>query len=1667
MSRALPSLASSSGRWPWISLLFPFLCLALLPAAVFGASWKATDYLPYPHYARGVPSLALIDGAVPWIQEILYPVHSLPTLLLPGDELRIIVDVGRDPATTNLEVLALRLRSHRQVLEKVMDLTSVATVAEDGDWGLFLISATLPSTDVPYDLYDLEIELGDGTVTGPLDCAAPPAGGWCDRQPRSVKILDRFRQDFRFIHLSDVHQGDPRGSTKKDHFPQEIADGIVATLNFLQPEFVIISGDLAFGDAYFEEFPAAMETFDRAQFATFNVPGNHDYQHNVLGPLPINDGFEYYRSFFGPPNYSFDYGSLHFVGLNSMDRPKADREIGIDGSGGLATEFWGGIDLSAAGGGGSLAHDQLAWLETDLVKNAADGSKSEIFIYLHHDPTKDYTPNLESHDIWNFDDPEYAESSDRIRQLIAQYGIGWVLVGHDHYDLVHEVLGAKFVQTTTTASERRFDSHWGYRLFDVKGSKVAKFNYGASPNSIPYGYHEDPDDPDQRTPYLSVTFNGGNDGSTGSETAVIKNELQEPMTGRLEFFLWGLGNQASRGEIVQESVLPGGVRVLVEVEAPAQETIQVRVQPDTAFPAAPTGLEATVNEDSIRLRWDPIMDTDLAAYRLVVTPAIRSGDSRADEVIIELPVGDLPDPAHPSHTVTGLTPGSQYNVFLTALDQGGRESGAILAGPLFLHAPPPVPTNFSGVAGDQFIDVRFVPVGRRAVSWRLYYGSGNGGLQGNDATEGASPIDLSSTSFRLSGLSNGQVYGLAISSVDSQAGESDLSPVINVVPNAFPGADLDGDGFATAIDRTVLLRTQAGLAALDGSLKPTSDLNRDGKIDLGDVVLADRLVRGLNTPPLVFVISNPTVLQASVETLFDASSTMDREEVASELEFRFDFEGDGSFSAWSSEPVGRHLYGDDAAPRQVVIQARDGHGGVGQRVLRFLPRVAQRVFLIDIDGSRRDVFYRWISGTAGGHRALRDDILGSISFGGTNLDDASFSGSRALGANFTRALFPTVTFTNQAAIPTGQYARTHGIAGNEFFDRDELFERSFVSGDAQAVYTEGKALATLWAGARTIYQDAGSHGFSSTVIFHQYPKESDGYVSQTIAEFVAFLLDGAEKYDQLTLYRGVEELERMDFPPLSFLYLAGLDHRSHAEGIESQDLHIEVVDGLMDLFVNGGTLQYPDITFPASEAPIDFPGLKNLPDPTTADPNDSIFDNSIFCFTADHGQINYSLDSADIVSINDVTDTIHEYFDPEAVLEGHTETERGPHGLRIRTGLKDSETLDAADIVLEINGVSMFLYVKNRLRGTWKGYPDFDKDVLPLARAFAMANVDGRLDTLPDGSIGDILIRRTAKSGELEYSEGYIGYRWNGQTDELIELEDYFTPEFAKATNIIDHLRGLESRRSGDIILTSGRSLEIADTDLSGTQFSLPFSFLSSAGQHGNITPGESLIPQVCGGPPVERLGLARTEPQSSQIDFAPTAAQFLGINMDEADGTGYLYKFDTAPSGVPQGAVLLGSASTKPGETVTLPVRLLGAKGAAAVRLNMAFDGQTLTLSGASGRQLSGQANLVEIALKKMGSTGQLAALFDELQLPDEAVANIRFAVSRDAAPGTYFIEIDMVEIADSKGTSGKVGGFGGIVQITPPPTVPSRNLPLPLLWAVILAFFLACRPRRAVQEP
>ncbi|MFN2565111.1 MAG: metallophosphoesterase [Gemmatimonadaceae bacterium] len=150
--------------------------------------------------------------------------------------------------------------------------------------------------------------------------------------------------EFAFVHASDTHISPASvGRTRR----------LRVLVDSLAPAFVLITGDLvrdalrvaeAEATGYYDLFTREIAAF---RTPVWTVPGNHEIfgieRHvSLVSPTHPLYGRRMYRRYLGPDYYSFTYGGVHFVGLNTVD---------IDD-----LWYYGHVDSV-----------QLAWLERDLA----------------------------------------------------------------------------------------------------------------------------------------------------------------------------------------------------------------------------------------------------------------------------------------------------------------------------------------------------------------------------------------------------------------------------------------------------------------------------------------------------------------------------------------------------------------------------------------------------------------------------------------------------------------------------------------------------------------------------------------------------------------------------------------------------------------------------------------------------------------------------------------------------------------------------------------------------------------------------------------------------------------------------------------------------------------------------------------------------------------------------------------------------------------------------------------------------------------------------------------------------------------------------------------------------------------------------------------------------
>ena len=315
-------------------------------------------------------------------------------------------------------------------------------------------------------------------------------------QSRCVWVLEDYPESITFSQVTDIHE--PIGEVQ---FPQYIMQ-----TNFLNPDFMITTGDNVQTETNARAWAFLQYAMLQLEYPSYLVPGNHDYSGN---------GGKGYARYGGKLNYTLVLGDFVFIAADS------------DGI-------------------GYLSSSQLAWIESTLSKYP---DKVKILAFHHPLISSEYEDDLGAttgasleadwqnidalSDIMYFtwmDDGVPLPEAQEFLRIVQQYDVRLVLNGHVHRDLIYIVNNQHyFVTTSTNGGGLPPDSRYGSRLITIDGDSTVHLdqyaleNIDNPPNNLPTGY-------------VTYTYRSANDFTGTAVTAVVKNELEMPITeGRLIF----------------------------------------------------------------------------------------------------------------------------------------------------------------------------------------------------------------------------------------------------------------------------------------------------------------------------------------------------------------------------------------------------------------------------------------------------------------------------------------------------------------------------------------------------------------------------------------------------------------------------------------------------------------------------------------------------------------------------------------------------------------------------------------------------------------------------------------------------------------------------------------------------------------------------------------------------------------------------------------------------------------------------------------------------------------------------------------------------------------------------------------------------------------------------
>lgn len=414
----------------------------------------------------------------------------------------------------------------------------------------------------------------------------------------------------------------------------------------------------------------------------------------------------------------------------------------------------------------------------------------------------------------------------------------------------------------------------------------------------------------------------------------------------------------------------------------------------------------------------------------------------------------------------------------------------------------------------------------------------------------------------------------------------------------------------------------------------------------------------------------------------------------------------------------------------------------------------KRLFVINIDGLRQDVFHQALE--AGQVPHLASLLGGPEAVYGCHLDPVSTA--------------PSITFCAQSTIFTGAAPGKHGMVGNQWFDRfgvngNQPRFYAFDIGDTLAVddavrtFTGkiGLVGSTLSQAAPTLYEYAADHGFSSSVTYHMVSRGASRWIKPKLADIARFtkgsglVCISAERYDREMMDKTLADLKRGHFTGVQTVYFMGLDHQSHHYGPEVQQEHLtQVVD----------------------------PQIGRLVQVLTAR---GMLQDTLVLVVSDHGQIRVIPDDRHSLRLSFPFDREMGYLFDALGLDVHDVPGEAPN----------------CDAVVGSNGGMAHVYLQNR-HGHWRDAPLFESEVLPVARAFWAAHAYGLYAPDFKDALSLVLVRNVEQDG------WYASYEALSPEGQLMPVADYLAahPEIV-TVDAVPRLRQLAGPNSGDVLLVS------------------------------------------------------------------------------------------------------------------------------------------------------------------------------------------------------------------------------------------------------------------------
>jgi len=347
------------------------------------------------------------------------PLLNIPSIVVPGEELEIICLAPE--STTGWQVAIV-------YQDKLIELEVIQSFYHY-ELQRWYLNALIPQPEI-YELYDLKV-----TASGNIE----------DITRDAVRIIDQFKDNYYFVQITDTHlpthlyHDDPQ--YEGDSAEMENLREVIKDINLINPEFVLITGDFI-NEGELEDFQdrryytKAQRMLTEFEVPVYLVAGNHDLGGWNDTPPPQGTARNDWWRFFGwpwlidPPatepyytqDYSFDYGPVHYIGLESYDN--------YDGY-----MYYVYVDES-------FIPPQFIWLDNDLQNSS--GSESRVLFY-------------------------HFDFADQIN--LSSLGVDMALWGHIHHNS-----GSIYSYPYNLATDNTCDEDRSYRIIKVDNGDLQPEN---------------------------------------------------------------------------------------------------------------------------------------------------------------------------------------------------------------------------------------------------------------------------------------------------------------------------------------------------------------------------------------------------------------------------------------------------------------------------------------------------------------------------------------------------------------------------------------------------------------------------------------------------------------------------------------------------------------------------------------------------------------------------------------------------------------------------------------------------------------------------------------------------------------------------------------------------------------------------------------------------------------------------------------------------------------------------------------------------------------------------------------------------------------------------------------------------------------------------------------